>query len=163
MAVRKVDAKTERALEAYLDLVDVVHSLEAFLSRPLTPAKLTLGQFRVLATLLHSGPQSQRALIEKHFRTEGNASSALAILEKRGLIVRRGHEGDKRQWVVHLSPEGHALIARIFPRHANLVRAQMAALNGREQIALRKLCQKLIVGDPLKFISELTLVDSDEH
>jgi MarR family 2-MHQ and catechol resistance regulon transcriptional repressor len=158
----KKDSENERALAAYLSLVDAAHSLEAFLARPLLPAKLTLGQFRVLATLLQAGPQSQRALIEKHFRTEGNGSSVLGGLERRGLIVRRGHEVDKRQWMVHLSPQGHALAAKVYPRHAKLVRAEMAALNGREQGVLRKLCRKLYVGNPLKFISELTLMDEEE-
>ena len=143
-------------------MVDAAQTLDVLLTRPLTPNKLTLGQYRVLATLLHDGPQTQQELNDKHFRTEGTAVSALARLEERGLIVRRGHEHDKRQRMVHLSPQGHALIEELYPRHSRLVRAQLAALTGREQNTLRRLCQKLMDGNPLKFISELTLVEAEE-
>lgn len=157
-----IDAATDRVLGVYLDLVDAAQTVDVFLSRTLAPRKLTLGQYRILATLLREGPQSQQEMNDRHFRSEGTASGTLAVLEERGLIVRRGHEQDKRQRMVHLSPQGHAFIEELFPRHSRLVRAQMAALTGREQIMLRKLCRKLMEGDPLKFISELTLVEAEE-
>jgi hypothetical protein len=37
----------------------------------------------------------------------------------------------------------------------------MSALNNREQETLRRLCQKLGDGDPVKFVLELTAVDED--
>lgn len=153
---------TERALGVYEDVVEAAQTLDILLSRPLAQAKLSLAQFRVLATLLEDGPQPQVELTERHFRTEAGASTTLALMEKRGLIVRRGHESDGRQRMVHLSPQGHALIEKLFPRQARLVRAQMAVLSGREQITLRKLCQKLMEGDPVKFMKELSLVEADE-
>lgn len=162
MGQNSLEIATQRALGVYVDVVDAAQTLDVLLSRPLTMKKLTLGQYRVLATLLREGPQSQQELNDKHFRTETTASSTLAALEERGLIVRRGHENDKRQRMVHLSPEGHALIEELFPRHSRLVRAQMAVLTVREQNTLRKLCQKVMEGNPLKFISELTLVEAEE-
>jgi MarR family 2-MHQ and catechol resistance regulon transcriptional repressor len=155
-------ADSARAAKAYFSLIDAAHTLEAFLARPLAPAKLTLGQFRVLETLLRSGAQAQGTLVDLHFRSEGTGSSTLAGLERRGLIVRRDLEGDGRKWKVHLTPEGQALAAKVLPRHTNLVRAKMAALNGREQNVLWKLCDKLTVGNPMRFISELTLVDGED-
>jgi DNA-binding MarR family transcriptional regulator len=152
---------SSRAVGAYLSLIDAAHMLEAFLARPLTPAKLTLGQFRVLATLLKQGPQPQRTLIDLHFRTDSNASAMLKGLERRGLIARLDLECDSRKWKVHLTPEGRALAAKVLPRHTNLVRAKMAALNAREQTTLRKSCEKLCKGNPMRFISELTLVEEE--
>jgi len=162
MTRSKLDIATERALGVYEDVVDTARMLDTLLSRPLVQAKLTLSQFRVLATLLEHGPQPQLDLTDRHFRTEAGASSTLTVMERRGLIVRRDHEDDKRQRMIHLSPEGHALIGKLFPREARLVRAEMAVLTGREQEALRKLCQKLMEGDPVKFISELRLVEAEE-
>jgi len=163
MARGRFEIKRERSMEAYLDLIDAATTVDALVSRPLIHNKVTLGQFRVLSTLLETGPQTQQALFERHFRTEANASSTLAILERRGLIVRRGHEADKRQRMVHLSPQGHAFIAKLMPKQTRVVRAQMAALNGREQNTLRKLCQKLIEGNPTRFIAELTLAEREEE
>ena len=162
MGQNSIDVVTDRALGVYLDIVDTAQTLDVLMSRALAPKKLTLYQYRVLAALLREGPQSQQELNDKHFRTEYVASSTLASLEERRLIVRRGHEHDKRQRMVHLSPEGHAFIEELFPRHSRLVRAHMAALNGREQNTLRRLCQKVMEGNPLKFISELTLVEAEE-
>jgi MarR family 2-MHQ and catechol resistance regulon transcriptional repressor len=162
MGESSVDVATDRALGVYVDMVDAAQTLDVLMSRALAPKKLTLNQYRVLAGLLREGPLSQQELNDRHFRTEYVASSTLASLEERGLVVRRGHEHDKRQRMVHLSPEGHAFIEELFPRHSRLVRAQLAALTGREQNTLRRLCQKLMDGNPLKFISELTLVEAEE-
>lgn len=38
----------------------------------------------------------------------------------------------------------------------------MSALNGAEEIALRRLGQKLMEGDPVKFMKELALVEAEE-
>ena len=152
-----------RALAAYLDLVQASESLDSMLGRPLVSAGLTLTQFRVLEMILREGPRERHELSRRLFRTESNATAVLKVLIRRGLVAYGRHETDKRKSMVHLTAQGHALIAKIYPRQARLARAQMAVLNGREQITLSKLCQKLIEGDPMKFMSELTLVDVSEE
>jgi hypothetical protein len=42
-----------------------------------------------------------------------------------------------------------------------VVRARMNVLSNREQEMLRRLCRKLDLGNPMKFVRELTKVDAD--
>jgi MarR family transcriptional regulator, 2-MHQ and catechol-resistance regulon repressor len=123
-----------------------------------------MGQFRVLEALLMHGPLRQDSMSELIVMDPGNLRYFTAGLEKAVLIVKRPDEEDKRQVMIHLTPQGRALITKVFPRHAKLVRAEMATLGAREQEVLSRICQKLREGNPLKFISEITPADDrDSH
>jgi MarR family 2-MHQ and catechol resistance regulon transcriptional repressor len=156
------DKDTQRALGAYANLVHAAESVNVLLGRQLDSFGLTMGQFRVLEGLLHAGPMSQVALSERLLCGHSNIVFLIGNLEKRGLVVRRAHERDKRSRMVHLTPGGQKLIARVFPLHADLIRAQMSALMNREQETLRRLCEKLGRGDPVRFALTLMRMDADE-
>jgi|SRR5271170_4319007 len=161
LAAVKAESETERALSAYLALVRASESVVALLRRQLMSFDLTMSQFQALEALLHLGPMNQRALGEKLFSSESNMTVVTGNLVARGLVTRQGHEKDRRKVMVHLTPEGQKLIAKVFPKHVRVVRAQMSALNTREQDTLRRLCKKLGHGNPMKFLVEMTRVDSD--
>jgi DNA-binding MarR family transcriptional regulator len=150
------DDKTKRALGAYHELARADDSIEAVMEPQLRKAGLGVGQFRVLERLLHGGPTPQAELCRHLFLSHSNISQVLDRLAARTWVVRRLKEGHKRQAMVHLTPQGRALIEGLLPKQAKLIRAQMAALTDREQDTLRKLCRKLSDGDALRFISELT-------
>jgi len=44
---------------------------------------------------------------------------------------------------IHLTPEGHALIARVFPQHAKDIANELSVLRAEEQDELRRICRKL--------------------
>lgn len=159
---KKPHNKTERALGAYASLVRAVEAVNTILSRQLDSFGLTLGQFRALATIWQMGPVSHVALAEKLLCQASTVNVVVRNLAKFGLVVPLKSEKDKRESTVHLTPQGRKLIEKLFPLHADAVRARMAALNGREQESLRNMCQKLDRGDPVKFLLELTTVDVDE-
>jgi hypothetical protein len=54
---------------------------------------------------------------------------------------------------------GKAYMKNVLQRHKKVVKAFMRALDGREQTSLSAICQKLILGDPMKFVSEMELED----
>ena len=64
-------------------------------------------------------------------------------MEQRGLVRRERARGDRRIVNVSLTASGHRLIAAVFPKHAETVTKQLAALTAREQEQLRRLCRKL--------------------
>jgi len=105
---------------------------------------------------------SQKLLGEKLLCSESNVTVVVGNLEARGLVTRQGHEQDRRKVMVHLTGKGQKLVAQAFPKHVKLIRAQMSALNTREQDTLRRLCKKLGHGNPMKFVLEMTRVDSEE-
>lgn len=120
-----------------------------------------MGQFRALEALLGHGPMSQAELGGAIFCGSSSASLVIKILGERGLVARRVDASDRKKKVVRITAEGEELARKILPLQARLVRARMAALGEREQISLARLCEKLDVGNPLKFVRELTRLDGE--
>ena len=146
--------KTQRAVTAHESLVFAAQALDVIQSHQLNSFGLTLSQYRVLEALLQAGPMNQAKLSVRFFWVQSNTHFVVRKLEAQGL-VRKAREKDKRATTIHLTPEGKALIAEAFPLHAMLVRAQMSALDYREQEVLFRLCLKLSQGDPSNFIREI--------
>lgn len=160
----KKQGQTQRAFEAYTNLVAATESLMGTLQGQLESFGLTMSRFRVLVTLLRNGPMVQGAVVGEALRGDfSNGALVLKNLERDGLIRRVAHERDRRKIVIQLTAEGKALVADVFPKHAKVVRAQMAALLSREQELLSRLCEKLAIGNPVRFIHELTAVGDDEE
>jgi DNA-binding MarR family transcriptional regulator len=67
----------------------------------------------------------------------------------------------RRIIILRLTADGEDLIAYVFPRHAKLVKAEMRALEGREQAALSRLCRKLKEGNVIKLFKEIRMGEAD--
>src|SRR5918912_1458253 len=117
-----------RALDALIKLSRAAESTDARLAGLLDEAGLTDGQFGVLETLYHLGPLHQRELGAKLLRSSGNVTLVVDNLEKRGLVRRERGVEDRRFVTVHLTEAGRRLIARLFPRHAARITAEMNVL-----------------------------------
>ena len=132
-----------RALDAFVKLVRATRGIHEKLEHALADHALTENQLGVLEMLLHLGPLCQRALAEKLLTSGGNVTLLVDGLERRGLVKRERNVDDRRFITVHLTPEGRALIERIFPLHtANVVDA-LSPLTAAEQTELGRLCKKL--------------------
>jgi MarR family 2-MHQ and catechol resistance regulon transcriptional repressor len=132
-----------QALNAFINLVRASDTLNSRLATALAQAGLTTSQFGVLETLLHHGPLCQGDIAEKILKSTGNITMVVDNLEKRSLVERRREGEDRRFVMVHLTPQGEALIRTIFPQHVDRVRQYMSALTPAEQDEVRALCRKL--------------------
>src|SRR5690242_14958493 len=132
-----------RALNALIKLARAADSVTARLGGTLAEAGLTESQFGTLEALYHLGPLHQRELGAKLLRSSGNVTMVVDNLEKRGLVRRERGVEDRRFVTVHLTDAGRRLIARLFPRHAARIVAEMSALTPAEQDELGRLCRKL--------------------
>jgi MarR family 2-MHQ and catechol resistance regulon transcriptional repressor len=132
-----------QALDTYVKLSRALDSFETRLQSGVSSVGLTSSQFGVLDALFHLGSLCQKELGEKILKTSGNMTMVIDNLEKRSLVVRERQEEDRRHMMVHLTAEGRALIAQLFPRHAAAVAREMAALSSVEQKELERLCKKL--------------------
>jgi MarR family 2-MHQ and catechol resistance regulon transcriptional repressor len=153
-------AKSERAVTTYRALVRTAHAMDELLGTHLSSFELTTTQFRVLDALLEAGPLSQARIADLVGCGDSTITVAARVLAKRGLLVRRAGQRDRRETTAHLTPQGRQLVTEVAPLHAKVVRAQMRALTFGQQEALRRLCQKLEKGDPRGFLLEITTVDS---
>ncbi len=143
----KGDRETTRALNAFINLARASNAVAMRLSADLERHGITTSQFGVLEALLHLGPMCQRALGEKLLRSGGNITMVVDNLEKHGLVRRERQQEDRRMLMIHLSPKGRKLIARVFPQHAKEIVREMSNLAPNEQEDLRRLCRKLGRGE----------------
>jgi MarR family 2-MHQ and catechol resistance regulon transcriptional repressor len=136
-----------RALDAYIALMRAAESVTARTHAHLAGAQLTLGQFGALEALHHLGPLRTTELARKLLRSPGNMTTVLDNLEKSGLIRRQQESADRRCTTVSITPRGSALMREVFPRHVTEMTRAFAVLTPREQEELRRICQKLGLGN----------------
>jgi MarR family 2-MHQ and catechol resistance regulon transcriptional repressor len=75
--------------------------------------------------------------------TSGSISTAVDRLVKRGLVARLDHPDDRRVRLVELTPEGRALIAAAYERHAADLDAVFGVLSADERVTLVSLLRTL--------------------
>ena len=144
MGTRYKGTPTEvRSLDAFIKLTRATHSLLARLEPHITRHEITPTQFGILEALLHVGPLNQRDLGRKLLLSKGNISVVLNNLEKRGLVERRRNANDRRQMIVHLTPQGRSLIENVFPRVVATIVDELSDLTAQELETLGHLSKKL--------------------
>jgi MarR family 2-MHQ and catechol resistance regulon transcriptional repressor len=156
-----------RALDAFIKLTRAGDSLEQRLQPPIGDEGLTMGQFGVLEALHHLGPLSQCEIGRKLLRSNANVTTVIDNLEKASLVRRERSAEDRRVVHVHLTVEGRARIARVFPAHARRVADLMSALAPAEQRELGRLCRKLGLAATARRVSasnsKFELSDGERH
>ncbi|HEX4001714.1 MAG TPA: MarR family transcriptional regulator [Candidatus Acidoferrales bacterium] len=173
--------KTERAFRAYVDLIDAGEWLKGELRVPLESVDLTMGEFRVLELLNREGAINLAELGRRRKAKPQNMQVLVDRLTGRGWLRRRrvrlapvGYRGSKvprsrrdgprvGQWaiLVSLSKSGKNFMAHVLPRHSKLVKSLMRVLDAREQDSLSRICRKLVAGDVMKFVHEITMEDGE--
>lgn len=104
---------------------------------------LTLAEFGVLEALHHRGPMLLGEVQRRILVSSGGITYLVDRLEKRGLVERRDCAEDRRARYAHLTAEGEALIRRIFPEHADAIRAATAGLDKKEKRQALRLLRTL--------------------
>jgi len=79
-------------------------------------ADLSPSAFQVLAILDGAGePLTARTIAERLLVSSASTTSLLDTLERRGLVERSAHPGDRRKTLVHLSDEARDIVDRMLP------------------------------------------------
>jgi MarR family 2-MHQ and catechol resistance regulon transcriptional repressor len=87
----------------------------------------------VLEVLLHKGPLTISVIGEKVLLASASMTSAIDRLEKRGLVLRRSCNSDRRIRLVELTTEGTGFIEEIYARHEKDLQFVMAGLTDDER------------------------------
>jgi DNA-binding MarR family transcriptional regulator len=111
----------------------------------LRPLELTVAQFDALANLYPSDGMSQQALAEKLLVTKGNVTGLVNRLAQRRLVVRKVQPADRRANRIFLTKSGRALAKRALLVQRKLIEDMMGALDAREQDALRKHLDRVVM------------------
>jgi MarR family 2-MHQ and catechol resistance regulon transcriptional repressor len=104
---------------------------------------LTLAEFGILEALYHRGPMLLGEVQRRILVSSGGITFLVDRLTAKGLVERRNCESDRRARYAALTPEGTALVARIFPEHAALLTHSMEGLSLDDQLATADLLRAL--------------------
>ena len=130
------------ALSVYVKLMRATNQATNRIHRHLRDDNLTVSQFAVLEALYHLGPLSQSELGKKILKSNANLTTVVDSLERKTLVIRKRAEEDRRRVTVYLTEAGRKLIARVFPRHAEVVAKELAFLSDGEKDALSNILRK---------------------
>jgi MarR family 2-MHQ and catechol resistance regulon transcriptional repressor len=149
------NTRTVAAVRAYVKLARATRAVGAQTEARLAEAGITHTQLGVLEAILHLGPLTQRALIQKILTSPGNMTDLIDKLEERSLVTRCRVSTDRRNVEVDLTETGRTFISELFPRHAEDIAAAMAPLSDAEIATLDELLRRVGRGDsPCKTATE---------
>jgi MarR family 2-MHQ and catechol resistance regulon transcriptional repressor len=117
------------ALRLWVALARAHNAVQAHAQADVGRHGLTLAEFAVLEVLFHKGPMLLGEVQRKVLVSSGGVTYLVDRLEKRGLVERRDCRSDRRARYAALTPDGEALITRIFPEHAATITAAVAGLD----------------------------------
>ena len=109
----------------------------------LEPFGVTPQQFALLAFLWRQDGLSQAELSDKTEVDRTTLSGLIDRLQKLGMVERCRHPGDRRGWLVRLTPAGRALEAKLVPVALQVRERLTANLDDREYRTLCQLLNKL--------------------
>jgi len=174
--------KTLRAFQAYRDLLDTAAYMEKEMQSQLDAYDITTRTIRILEMLYRKGPMAVRVMASQMKCSRQNIKNILRPLRERGWValevwalppvpkdesrLPEEKRGDKRRGraigIVRLAPRGKKFIGTFFPKHAKGGKSRMRALDGREQVTLSRLLQKVREGDLVRFIREMRMYDTED-
>lgn len=88
-------------------------------------------------------PLAPSMIAERLMVTTGSMTSLLDTLERRGLVQRQAHPSDRRRLLVHLTPEGEALVDSFLPEIVAVQTALVAGLSEAERATAVHLSERL--------------------
>lgn len=130
-------------IHTWLVLMKAHRALTRHAERSIEALDMCLSDFAILEALLHKGPQPVRDLARRTELTSGSMTAAIDRLEKRRLVARTDHATDRRAWLIRLTPEGDALIKKVFAGHAEAMERAMRGLSKSERATLTNLLKRL--------------------
>lgn len=135
------DPLAHRALQA---LLRAETSVRRVLATDLEREGVSAAGFSALVVLTTAGGELElRTLRRRLDWSKANATEVTLTLEGRGLVTRRRLSSDRRTTAVHLTPDGQALVERLFPGHADRVTTAFSSLDEDEKRSLALICRKL--------------------
>jgi DNA-binding MarR family transcriptional regulator len=105
--------------------------------------KIGVSEWRVLVTLGQFGMMTAKGIgIHSHMH-KTKVSRAVALLERRKLVVRRANRADLREAFLSLSPSGRQIYDELAPIALNFARQLLQTVDAADRAALDRAVKKL--------------------
>jgi MarR family 2-MHQ and catechol resistance regulon transcriptional repressor len=96
-----------------------------------------------MEVLYHKGPLLLSEVKQKILVSSGGITYLIDRLEVKGLVERRACAKDRRASYAALTPDGEALMGRIFPEHERMLQQALSGLDEEEQAEATALLRRL--------------------
>jgi MarR family transcriptional regulator for hemolysin len=107
----ELDAAPWRRIDG--TIMETAKRIRGVYDRLLSELELTLPEASLLAYIEDNKPMTQIRLSERLGSGRAAIGTRVDTLERRGAIERRPDSHDRRVWLVHITPAGRSLVARV--------------------------------------------------
>lgn len=108
-------------------------ALSSRVEQSVAEAGLCLTDFMILEALLHKGPLTITEIQVKILLASGSMTAAVDRLEKKGMILRRSIQQDRRARQLELTPCGRQNIEKIYGSHKAEFEELLSVLSNTEK------------------------------
>jgi MarR family 2-MHQ and catechol resistance regulon transcriptional repressor len=137
------DPPTATALKLFVVLNRATNAVNRHAEANITAQGLSSGEFSILEALYHGGPLLLGEVQRKILASSGGITFLVDRLERKKLVRRLPCPTDRRARFAALTEKGHALMAGIFPAHAEVIRRALSGLGLADQRAVSALLRTL--------------------
>lgn len=119
--------------QLWIVLARCYKALSTRVEQNMASAGLSLTDFMILEALLHKGPLTITEIQGKILLASGSMTAAVDRLEKKGAIVRRAMQEDRRARQLELTFEGRRLSERLYRKHKADFESLLSILDDNEK------------------------------
>lgn len=113
------------------------------LKRTLKNYPINATEFSVMEFLYSKGEKSIQEIRDRILLASGSATYVVDNLEKKGYVIRKISQKDKRVTYIGLTETGMKLIDDIFPTHKKNTKRIFEKINDKELVILKEILKKI--------------------
>jgi DNA-binding MarR family transcriptional regulator len=125
-------------------IVEFYEKLSSWEESVVRDSGLTTAQIHTIEIVGHAGAIKMKDLAEKIGVTTGTLTVSVDKLEKKGLLVRRPHEKDRRSYMIELTREGNKYFEEHHNFHIRMTEEIVSCLSEQEQKAFTSIMEKML-------------------
>ena len=113
------------------------------LKRTLKNYQINATEFAVMEFIYSKGEKSIQEIRDRILLASGSATYVVDNLEKKGYVIRKISQKDKRVTYIGLTETGMKLIDDIFPAHKKNTKKIFEKINDKELVILKEILKKI--------------------
>ena len=129
--------------KAVIGIMRASNLLVGDLKKTLKNYPINATEFSVMEFLYSKGEKSIQEIRDRILLASGSATYVVDNLEKKGYVIRKICQKDKRVTYIRLTETGMKLIDDIFPAHKKNTKKIFEKINDKELVILKEILKKI--------------------
>ncbi len=129
--------------KAVIGIMRASNLLVGDLKKTLKNYPINATEFSVMEFLYSKGEKSIQEIRDRILLASGSATYVVDNLEKKGYVIRKISQKDKRVTYIGLTETGMKLIDDIFPTHKKNTKKIFEKINDKELVILKEILKKI--------------------